>query len=187
MAIVSPGNIDLGMIKNSSLFRTKTLNAFLLATSDFLSNLLDVSNLSSGCSFRYFKLQHQSTIAVITSQQMACALGSDGKLKDASAIDWYNDPDDDFPIPTPSPPSASNGTLTAFVSFCSGRALKPTEKIHEAANTALAKQLAPVPPQGQPALKQVQTGSCLVHYHDNNDNDIYYDNVPSNVLCHPST
>ncbi|KAG1827660.1 hypothetical protein EV424DRAFT_1345339 [Suillus variegatus] len=38
---------------------------------------------------------------------MACALGPDGKLKDASAIDWYNDPDDDTPFPAPPPPPAS--------------------------------------------------------------------------------
>ncbi|KAG2062516.1 hypothetical protein BDR04DRAFT_1165080 [Suillus decipiens] len=76
---------------------------------------------------------------------MVCALGSDGKLKDASAIDWYNDLDDDTPFPAPPPPPAS-----AFVSCCSGQTHKPTEKIHEAANTAPAKRLAPVPPSNTP-------------------------------------
>ncbi|KAG2357129.1 hypothetical protein BDR07DRAFT_1491060 [Suillus spraguei] len=77
---------------------------------------------------------------------MACALGSDGKLKDASAIDWYNDPDNDTPFPAPPPPPAS-----AFVSRRSGRALKLTEKIRKAANTAPAKRLAPAPPPNTPA------------------------------------
>ncbi|KAG2340025.1 hypothetical protein BDR05DRAFT_950666 [Suillus weaverae] len=47
---------------------------------------------------------------------MSCALGSNGQLKDTSAIDWYNDPDDDTPMPAPPPLPASNDTLTAFVS-----------------------------------------------------------------------
>ncbi|KAG1787676.1 uncharacterized protein HD556DRAFT_1312569 [Suillus plorans] len=89
---------------------------------------------------------------------MSCALGSNGQLKDASAIDWYNDPDDDTPMLAPPPPPASNGKLTAFVSR-SGRAVKPTEKIRNAGNTApakAAKRVPPVPPQGQPAPKRVQ-------------------------------
>ncbi|KAG2353240.1 hypothetical protein BDR07DRAFT_1383354 [Suillus spraguei] len=82
---------------------------------------------------------------------MVCALGSDGKLKDASAIDWYNDPDDDTPFPAPPPPPAS-----AFVSCRSGRALKLTEKICKAANTAPAKRLAPAPPPNNAALDKVE-------------------------------
>jgi hypothetical protein len=35
-----------------------------------------------------------------------CAVGSDGKLKDATDIDWYNDPDDNDPI-APSGPSST--------------------------------------------------------------------------------
>jgi hypothetical protein len=104
---------------------------------------------------------------------MSCALGSDGQLKDASAIDWYNDPDDDSPMlpPPPPPPPPSNGTLTAFLFRRSGRAVKPTEKIREAVNTAPAKRSAPAAPQGQPAPKRVQTGSRLVHHHDDDDGD----------------
>jgi hypothetical protein len=30
-----------------------------------------------------------------------CAVGSDGRLKDASEIKWFNDPDDTLPIPVP--------------------------------------------------------------------------------------
>ncbi|KAG2036563.1 hypothetical protein BDR03DRAFT_1011523 [Suillus americanus] len=155
MAIVSPGNIDL---QNGSYFMTKTLNAFLLVMSDFLSNLFNVLNISLGCLFRYL-LQHRSTVAVIAWQQyvqgsiftllaaqMSCALGSDGQLKDASAIDWYNDLDDETPMLPPPPPPASNGKLTAFVSR-SGRVIKPSEKICNSGN------MAPAPPQGQPAPK----------------------------------
>jgi hypothetical protein len=35
-----------------------------------------------------------------TSDQ--CAVGADGNLLDASAITFYNDPDDDTPLPTSS-------------------------------------------------------------------------------------
>ncbi|KAG1789108.1 hypothetical protein EV424DRAFT_1561583, partial [Suillus variegatus] len=179
MAIGSSGSIDL---QNGSYFTTKRLNAFLLVMSDFLCDLFNVLNISLGCSFRYLLLlQHQSTVAVIAWQQyvqgtiftllaarMSCALGSNGQLKDASAIDWYNDPDDDTPMLAPPPPPASNGKLTAFVSR-SGRAVKPTEKIRNAGNTApakAAKRVAPVPPQGQPAPKRVQRGS-----HDDDDDE----------------
>ncbi|KAG2359206.1 hypothetical protein BDR07DRAFT_1488478 [Suillus spraguei] len=122
--------------------------------SDFVSNLLNVSNLSSGCSFRYLITWQQivqGTIFTPLAVRMACALGSDGKLKDASAIDWYNDPDDDTHFPALPPPPAS-----AFVSHRSGRALKPTEKIREAANTAPAKQLARAPPPNNATLDEVE-------------------------------
>jgi hypothetical protein len=102
---------------------------------------------------------------------MSCALGSDGQLKDASAIDWYNDPDDDSPMLPPPPPPVYNGKLTAFVSRRSGRAVKPTEKIREAVNTAPAKRSAPAVPQSQPAPKRVQTGTRLVHHDDDDDDD----------------
>jgi hypothetical protein len=85
----------------------------------------------------------------------------------ASAIDWYNDLDDDTPMPAPPPLPASNGTLTAFVSRRSGRALKPTEKIREATNAAPTKRSAPVPPQSQPAPKR----SHLVRHRNDDDND----------------
>ncbi|KAG2066405.1 hypothetical protein BDR04DRAFT_1160296 [Suillus decipiens] len=97
---------------------------------------------------------------------MSCTLESNGQLKDASTINWYNDLDDDTPIPAPPPLPAFNGTLIAFVSCHSGQALKLTEKIHEATNAAPAKQLAPVPPQIQPAPKH----SHLICHH-NGDND----------------
>jgi hypothetical protein len=53
----------------------------------------------------------------------------------------------------------------------SGRAVKPTEKIRDAGNTAPAKRVAPVPPQGQPAPKRVQRGSRLVCHHDDDDDE----------------
>jgi hypothetical protein len=79
------------------------------------------------------------SIITLLTAQMSCALGSDGQLKDASAIDWYNDPDDDTPMLPPPPPPASNGKLTTFVSCCSGQAIKLTEKICDAANAGPAK------------------------------------------------
>ncbi|KAG2352162.1 hypothetical protein BDR07DRAFT_1439137, partial [Suillus spraguei] len=59
------------------LFRTKTLNACLLAMSDFVGNLLNVSNLSLGCSFRYlitWQQYVQGTIFTPLAVRMACAL-----------------------------------------------------------------------------------------------------------------
>ncbi|KAG1854401.1 hypothetical protein C8R48DRAFT_675632 [Suillus tomentosus] len=172
-------SIDLGTINSGSDFAAKTPNTFPLARSDFPGNLLDVLNIFSGFSFWYFKLQHQviawqqdvqGSIFTLLAAQMSCALGSDGQLKDASAIDWYNDPDDDTPMLPPPPPPASNGKLTAFVSR-SGRAVKPTEKIRDAGNTTPAKRVAPAPPQGQPAPKRVQRGSRLVRHHDDDDDE----------------
>ncbi|KAG2031380.1 hypothetical protein BDR03DRAFT_986441 [Suillus americanus] len=54
------------------------------------------------------------SIFTLLTAQMLCALGSDGQLNDASAIDWYNDPDDETPMLPPPLPPASNGKLTAF-------------------------------------------------------------------------
>ncbi|KAG1747879.1 uncharacterized protein EDB91DRAFT_1263073 [Suillus paluster] len=231
-----PGNIDL---QNGSYFTTKTLNAFLLVTSDFLGDLLDISNIFLGCSFRYL-LQHRSkyvqgtiftllaarmscalgcdrqlkdasaidwyndpdddtpmcappplpasndrsTVAVIAWQQyvqgsistllaaqihvwkwyiqgpistlpMSCALRPDGQLKDAKDIEWYNDPDDDSPMPPSPPPATSNGKITAFVSRHSGRAIKPMEKIRDAVNGAPAKRPAPATPEALALVGQV--------------------------------
>ncbi|KAG1824516.1 uncharacterized protein BJ212DRAFT_1475821 [Suillus subaureus] len=149
-----------------------------MATSSFFSKVLDVLNISSRFSLRYFKLQLiawqqyvQGSIFTLPAAKMSCALGSDGKLKDASAIDWYNDPDDDTPMVPAPPPSTSNGKLTSFMSCHSGRAVKLMEKIHEAVNTAPVKRSAPAPPQDQPAPKRVQTGSHLIRHHDDDNDD----------------
>ncbi|KAG1814441.1 uncharacterized protein BJ212DRAFT_1482172 [Suillus subaureus] len=61
------------------------------------------------------------------SKSSACR--TDGLLKDASEIEWYNDAEDDsLMVPPPAP--ANNGTLNSFVCH-SGHAIKPTEKICE--------------------------------------------------------
>jgi hypothetical protein len=86
----------------------------------------------------------------LTSHQMSdqCAIGSDGQLKDASEIEWFNDIDDDTAILPPPPAlkkaSSSAGTLDAFVqlrnsgrtpasisagSHHSGQVTKPMEKV----------------------------------------------------------
>ncbi|KAG1878449.1 hypothetical protein C8R48DRAFT_768007 [Suillus tomentosus] len=116
MAIISP---DLGTTKTGSDFTTKTLNTFLMATSNFLSKLLDVLNISLGFSLPWQQYV-QGSIFTLPTATMSCALGSDGKLKDASTIDWYNDPDDESPMVPAPPPSTSHGKLNAFVSRCSG-------------------------------------------------------------------
>jgi len=88
---------------------------------------------------------------------MACALRSDGQLKDATEIDWYNDPDDDSPMAPP--PPISDSTLNTFLRR-SGRVTKPTEKIRGAddAATIPAKRLPPAAPQNPPPPKRVSTG-----------------------------
>jgi hypothetical protein len=91
----------------------------------------------------------------------SCALDANGALKPASAISWYNDADDDAPIATisraptsltasRSSSSLSQGTLNNYVRMTgsgtvpaglvagsrrSGRASKPSAKIHDAAPT----------------------------------------------------
>ncbi|KAG1807943.1 hypothetical protein EV424DRAFT_1543667 [Suillus variegatus] len=44
--------------------------------------------------------------------QDACALNADGSLKDAADITFFNDPDDDVPLPNV-PPSTQPSTSTA--------------------------------------------------------------------------
>ncbi|KAG2134008.1 hypothetical protein BD769DRAFT_1386077 [Suillus cothurnatus] len=89
----------------------------------------------------------------ISTLPMSCTLRPDGQLKDANDIEWYNDPDDNSPMPPLPPPATSNGKITAFVSCRSGEAIKPTEKICDTVNSAPAKQPAPAAPEGQPAPK----------------------------------
>ncbi|KAG2124297.1 hypothetical protein BD769DRAFT_1388841 [Suillus cothurnatus] len=103
-------SINLRTINSGSDFVAKTLNTFPLATSCFLGNPLNIL------------LQLQ----LIAWQQ---------DVQDASAINWYNDPNDDTPMLPLPPPPTSNGKLTTFMSHRSGQAIKPTEKIHDAANT----------------------------------------------------
>lgn len=102
---------------------------------------------------------------------MSCALRPDGQLKDAKDIKWYNDPDDDSPMLPSPPPATSNGKITAFVSRRSGRAIKPTEKIRDAVNSAPAKRPAPAAPEGRPAPKRIQTGSHLNRHGDDDDDE----------------
>lgn len=118
----------------------------------------------------WYKWSTTGTIFTPLAVRMVCALGPDGKLKDASAIDWYNDPDDDTPFPAPPPPPAS-----ASVSCRSGWALKPTEKICEAANTAPAKKLAPAPPPNNAVLDEVEVdGVTTDAATDNKDSPLMY-------------
>ncbi|KAG1908156.1 uncharacterized protein F5891DRAFT_973648 [Suillus fuscotomentosus] len=74
---------------------------------------------------------------------MSCALNPDGSLKDASDIKFYNDPDDNIPLPNV--PSSSNtfpvllkaGCTPAIVvagSRRSGRPSKPSARIRDADN-----------------------------------------------------
>ncbi|KAG1831325.1 hypothetical protein EV424DRAFT_1573455 [Suillus variegatus] len=159
--------------------RFKSLNGFYFAVATFLvvaTFLSNVPNISLGFSFTSFSAQCQSTvnasfhvwkwyiqgpIPTLPAVQMSCALRPDGQLKDAKDIKWYNDPDDDSPMLPSPPPATSNGKITAFVSRRSGRAIKPTEKIRDAVNSAPAKRPAPAAPEGQPAPKRIQTGSHL--------------------------
>ncbi|KAJ8587607.1 hypothetical protein M405DRAFT_863602 [Rhizopogon salebrosus TDB-379] len=75
-----------------------------------------------------------------------CAIGSDGCLKDASEIEWFNDPDDNWPISA----AANNSTqpLHPFFSGASspatfvagarrsGRASRPSTRIVDPDNVA---------------------------------------------------
>ncbi|KAG1804214.1 hypothetical protein EV424DRAFT_1647508 [Suillus variegatus] len=169
--------------------RFKSLNGFYFAVATFLvvaTFLSNVPNISLGFSFTSFSAQCQSTvnasfhvwkwyiqgpIPTLPAVQMSCALRPDGQLKDAKDIKWYNDPDDDSPMLPSPPPATSNGKITAFVSRRSGRAIKPTEKIRDAVNSAPAKRPAPAAPEGQPAPKRIQTGSHLNRHGDDDDDE----------------
>lgn len=100
---------------------------------------------------------------------MSSARRADGSLKDATEIVWYNDADDDSPIPPPPlpPPPAHNGTLNSFIRR-SGRATKPTEKIRETASSVPAKRSAAGPPQGAPAPKRSASNK---ENHDHDDTE----------------
>ncbi|KAG2144380.1 uncharacterized protein EDB93DRAFT_1104946 [Suillus bovinus] len=103
-------------------------------------------------------------LTFIPPAAMSSARRADGSLKDASEIEWYNDAEDDSPMVPPSAPT-HNGTLNMFIRR-SGRAVKPTEKIHETltASSTSAKRSALEPPQDVPAPKRVSVG-------DNNDDE----------------
>jgi hypothetical protein len=105
----------------------------------------------------------------------ACALRPDGSLKDATEIEFFNDVDDDVPMAAVSTASASRplmssfsqGKLDAFVSRVapatvvagsrrSGRALKPTEKVREAAAQSIpTKRTAPSDVSSAPVRRRV--------------------------------
>ncbi|KAG0692109.1 hypothetical protein DFH29DRAFT_883076, partial [Suillus ampliporus] len=120
------------------------------------------------CNFGSTLVFHGLTFTPPTAMSSACR--TDSSLKDASEIEWYNDAKDDSPIAPP--PPTYNGTLNSFI-HRSGRAVKPTEKIHEtlAASTTSAKRSAPEPPQGVPAPKRVFIGTSSQEQDDDNDDD----------------
>ena len=102
----------------------------------------------------------------------SCAVRSDGTLKDASEIEWFNDPDDALPIQPPAQGSrpVASGTLDAFVqkdlSTRSGRVIRPTEKIR-ATNTNIPAKRPPPAPLNEPTPKRIIAGAC----HQVNDDD----------------
>lgn len=95
-----------------------------------------------------------------------CALNANGELKEPSEIQWFNDIDNDIPLPSTQATSSSStsgastvlprGTLDLFVgqkgsqvapatmiagSHRSGRALKPSAKVRDATDTTSAFKL----------------------------------------------
>lgn len=93
-----------------------------------------------------------------------CALNAHGELKDPSEIQWFNDVDDDTPLPSTQATSSSSkpGTLDFFVdrkgsqarvapatviagSRRSGRALKPSAKVRDTADTTTGPVKPSVP------------------------------------------
>lgn len=85
------------------------------------------------------------------SHSQSCALRADGTLKDAHEIEFFNDPDDDKPLPSSSARSTSlAGTLDNFITAKasglrakpatvvggarrSNRASRPSEKVRDSA------------------------------------------------------
>lgn len=68
-----------------------------------------------------------------------CAVGPDGRLKDASEITWHNDPDDEQPLSVPKPAKSTPVLHSLFTSArCSVRAPRPSTKILDPNNVALS-------------------------------------------------
>ena len=64
----------------------------------------------------------------MSSNSDQCALAADGTLLDASKIVFYNDPDDDIPLPTGSNNSESN-LFPVVSSRRSGRITRPSARV----------------------------------------------------------
>lgn len=108
-------------------------------------------------------MYYADIIFVLPTPRMSesCAVHPDGTLKDASEIEWFNDPDDVLPIHPPAPVlPVADGTLNAFVrkdsSTRSGRVIRPTEKIR--ASNIPAKR-PPLAPLNDPAPKRIIAGA----------------------------
>ncbi|OAX33559.1 hypothetical protein K503DRAFT_700221, partial [Rhizopogon vinicolor AM-OR11-026] len=77
-----------------------------------------------------------------------CAIGSDGHLKDASKIKWFNDPDDKEPLSSPTQKksqqlhpfftSTASPTTVIAGAQCSSRASRPSTRIIDPDNVASA-------------------------------------------------
>jgi hypothetical protein len=123
------------------------------------------------------------------------AVNANGILKDASEIEWYHDPDDDMPI-SPHPESSSKAlppgphTLDSFVgshrmpatvvagSRRSGRPIKPSAKVREAASSAIPAKhsgTTTMPPATKRPLVSATSSSTIGDNDggsdDDNDND----------------
>ena len=91
-----------------------------------------------------------------------CALGSDGKLLDASEIVWHYDADDDEPMASATAPSTgqpqpghSATTLDLFVRR-SGRAARPSTKLIDPDNAMALKHKASDNPNPNPSCRPRQ-------------------------------
>jgi hypothetical protein len=131
-----------------------------------------------------------------------CAVGSDGKLLDASQITWYNDPDDDEPMaPTTAATTTavqrnlSATTLDSFLSKApaaenmaesrrSTRAIRPSMKVVDPDNAMALKRKPSRSTTAKPArrLRQVSPSPDLT---DSNDEPVPTDNEEDNIPTEP--
>ena len=90
-----------------------------------------------------------------------CAIGPDGKLLDASEIDWVNDPDDDEPMPMASMVTTSSMVQRSLDSFVtkppvprrSTRAARPSTKVIDPDNAMTIKRKTSDAPAPNPSRR----------------------------------
>jgi len=141
------------------------------------------------------------------SSDLGCAVRLDGSLKDASEIEWHNDPDNELPITPVSSTSSTPATIHPFFtghpapavmaagSRRSGRAVRPSARIVDPDNAmnkpagsssapkssvASYKRNAPPSPPSRRITRKIDTDSS--DEYDANDGDTSIAELSSQCL-----
>lgn len=115
-----------------------------------------------------------------------CAIGPDGRLLDASEIDWVNDPDDDEPMPMATTSSMVQRSLDSFVTKPplparrSTRAARPSTKAIDPDNAMAIKRKTSDAPAPNPSRR-------LRHVSPEHEEDAATDSDTSEPDCSRGT